>query len=556
MQSSHHHHHHQTRIEQFCLFVEEKIISTSLSALASGLESQFEHVWSEFASLATTTTTSSSSSATSSFISSDYCTLLADATNQMISMVFSQISAEQDTNINQHRHRIFKVLLCFLSLTEFYVPLSDVSLQHKEKIMNELLLADDDNDYDDRSEVDPSHQIHHLVEILQRQTAVSLSSTVSENFRVPANVFDPRKALEEVRGVLSQVNTSEIQEISSPITSSESGSKNSGPVFVHHLKTILPFTNEGSRLMYDQIPMWCQVVIDESSKLKTTSKTPMLISQIATCFEQLISDLTNLLYRASAQTPQNSPNCAFLTFLICDVSFHLAPIWSLSLQQRRMPSSSSSSRLEFLLFSSAKLFPSHLSSSTTSSSVHDRFATTTKFEVALGCALDCLYGDIEAAVAECCCNRLENGSFEGSSSPSSAMMQLLTTVVHPILCVFRFHQNHHHHRHRVEVESGKSWVSDVRVDILRATLRIICSYWMRKHNQEKDTTGARTNNASINKLNGNASSFSSVVSSDLRILFGFCRRSLMLMNETSDEDQKKRPLALENVIEWFEKRCL
>ena len=89
--------------------------------------------------------------------------------------------------------------------------------------------------------------------------------------------------------------------------------------------------------------------------------------------------------------------------------------------------------------------------------------------------------------------------------------------------------------------------NDVRKEILKTTLRLVCSYWKRRlvpMSEEHD-------HHQIRRL---------VINHDLKTMFDFCKssiRKMMSMNGEANEnnnDTTNSCSVLEKVVEWFELR--
>jgi hypothetical protein len=514
---------HETRLEEFCIFVEGINNNTGEKneTFFSVIESHCKNVRNEFMTLAKGELNSSS------LVMRCYSQVLQEAVIQLV-MTEKEENCFLSSSSSYSTQQLLQVkrnLAALLTMTENFELNSSENINNLNQNQNFspsstknpsptwrqvrqiLLKTARESEANQRTFIN-SNSSFSTTHCLQKQTAISSSATIGENFRLPGNVFDQRRSVAEVGVILSS-------------TSQQSQSPQQQNIF--HVKSILPFV--GSSSLQNQINMIMEKY--QAATMENQQQTlSNFIPQLAAEFRHLLGDATNLLFRVASQTPKNSPNCAFLAFLICDLSFYLAPHFISIFQHSEREKETEDDDKEkstnlFLLFSS-KNFPQHFlfSKNSSSSSSSHRWirggsgdlsvSACTKFEVALGCALDCLNSDLESSIGECCHKfENENHSHQPVNSPqkqqqqasatsstfdiysvcSEGMVQLLSTVVHPVFCVFKFFKN-----------EGSANKIDVRAQILKTLLRLIRSYWTRK-------------NLSRGK-------------SDLKILIQFCKNSL------------------------------
>lgn len=530
----------QTKIEDFCVFVDStRGVNTSSSSSSpscaeflNSIEFHCRNVANEFATLARGERDSNS------IVMRSYCHLVQDAVTELVekSKTFISFTSSwsHDFSLVNEKDvmRVKRALAGLLSLTENFSPPQQ---QRQWQLLKQILLSTERESAANRHSFSRNNASFSTLHCLQKQTALAANAIIVENFRLPGNIFDPRKAFADVSEILQQLHSDNNKNSTTTTTCSSKQPKTKAqPPSPYHIKSILPFVGASSSSSSPSgysLKKQVRTIADMFSRLRSHSDSSdkdddddgdddrhrnqqcTLIShfapELAITLQQLLGDVTNLLFRVSSQTPKNSPNCAFLTFLICDVSFFVAPHFIAVLQQQRQQRRQD---LKMFLFS-AHLFPNHFFSIGAGNDGHrwlkggngDLSASAcTKFEVALGCAIDCLNCDLETAVAECC-NRFESEPSPRSTSTvfqicSQGMMHLLTTVIHPILTVMRFFDGNDNDEDAVDV--GDECAVDVREQIFKTTLRLACSYWSRK----KETTDAR--------------------SRDLKVLFLFCRNSI------------------------------
>jgi hypothetical protein len=540
------HHPQPSHLERFCIIAEQKEQQENFF-FSSEFENLLKHVWSEFT---TTVSRDCVIIISQQSLASCYAEILHEAvcliSKKILSSTTTITTQKVQTSLSSlpstQLLRILRTLAGLITISEPFLPktkISSASLETRNRLLQKANQIESDEE--SKRSNDNSFIFCHL---LQKQTAAASNAITQENFRLPGTVFDPRRAVNEVSEILSL-----------PTSSSTSAFHVSGaPTSSYHLKNVLPFVSSLKTQM-DDILSQLQLNnnnINEGKNNNSITAPSCFVRELAVTFQQLLGDVTNLLFRVSSQTPKNSPNCAFLTFLICDVSFHLAPYFCVAPFLSSSSSSSENERksrttlLYEILFSHKILLTTggtsnHNSTSAKSllRSINDasipdlsKTAAAAKFEIALGCAIDCLNADLESSIAECC------GKFENPQPPSAAsqnhhqsisdqqnqqqqqqqpeaiassgMLHLLVTVVHPLLTVLKCFTSS---------DSSQTQHQDVRRQIFATLLRLACSYWSRNKEEEELKKDGQELNSNNNNVNGR-------IEKDLKTLLRFCRNSI------------------------------